>query len=344
MCALLYATATPESAHAGLLSSVSSFINQITNNAQKAGETANTQTVDLLSPSRSQSTSSSDSGTHSSDGVISVGSGPLRISTEDEIYIPDDDTISVYVAKKTDTLASVAKLYGVTPNTIVWANDLKDRKITEGQILTILPVSGIRHIIKKGDTLKNITAKYSADIDDVAVFNGITSETVLVVGDALIIPDGEVTETAPKTKDTKKDAKDKKDKNTKDKKSIKTIIAGLLKQDGYFVRPIRGGLRTTGLHGHNAVDLASSVGAPIMAAASGRVIIVKTGGYNGGYGNYIVVAHPNGTQTLYAHNSENDVSVGDNVEQGQVVARVGSTGKSTGPHVHFEVRGARNPF
>ena len=81
-----------------------------------------------------------------------------------------------------------------------------------------------------------------------------------------------------------------------------------------------------------------------MASASGEVIISRAGGWNGGYGSYVVIKHSNGTQTLYAHNSRNNVSVGDYVNQGDIIAFVGSTGKSTGPHVHFEIRGARNPF
>ena len=110
------------------------------------------------------------------------------------------------------------------------------------------------------------------------------------------------------------------------------------------MRPIIGGRRTQGLHGYNGVDLGVSYGSPIYAAAPGTVIISRNGGWNGGYGKYIVVSHPNGTQTLYAHNSDNVVFAGANVIRGQVIGFVGSTGKSTGPHLHFEVRGARNPF
>jgi murein DD-endopeptidase MepM/ murein hydrolase activator NlpD len=72
--------------------------------------------------------------------------------------------------------------------------------------------------------------------------------------------------------------------------------------------------------------------------------MATSGGWNGGYGTYIVIKHENGTQTLYAHNSSNTVSVGDEVEQGDVIGYVGQTGKATGPHLHFEVRGAKNPF
>jgi murein DD-endopeptidase MepM/ murein hydrolase activator NlpD len=110
------------------------------------------------------------------------------------------------------------------------------------------------------------------------------------------------------------------------------------------MRPIVGGVRTQGIHGYNAVDLAAPVGTSLMAAASGEVIIAKVGGYNGGYGSYVVIRHGNGSQTLYAHMSRVDARVGQVVSQGEVIGAVGSTGRSTGSHVHFEIRGAANPF
>ncbi|MEK7135159.1 MAG: M23 family metallopeptidase, partial [Patescibacteria group bacterium] len=108
--------------------------------------------------------------------------------------------------------------------------------------------------------------------------------------------------------------------------------------------PIRGGLKSQGIHGHNGVDLAAPVGTPIVASADGKVILSRTGGYNGGYGTYVVISHANGTQSLYAHMSANNVAVGEVVSQGQVIGAIGMTGKTTGPHIHFEIRGARNPF
>lgn len=111
------------------------------------------------------------------------------------------------------------------------------------------------------------------------------------------------------------------------------------------MRPVSGGVRTQGIHGYNGVDLASAYGAPIYAAAAGEVIISHSdGGWNGGYGNYVVIRHDNGTQSLYAHNSSNAVSVGETVTQGQVIGYMGATGKATGTHLHFEIRGATNPF
>jgi murein DD-endopeptidase MepM/ murein hydrolase activator NlpD len=91
--------------------------------------------------------------------------------------------------------------------------------------------------------------------------------------------------------------------------------------------------------------LAAPVGTLIKASAAGKVISsINNGGWNGGYGNYVIIAHDNGSQTLYAHNQKNFVTVGERVEQGEIIAKIGMTGKTTGPHVHFEIRGAKNPF
>ena len=99
-----------------------------------------------------------------------------------------------------------------------------------------------------------------------------------------------------------------------------------------------------GIHGYNGVDVSAPSGTPIYAAAGGTIVVAKGGGgYNGGYGNYIVIDHGNGTQTLYAHMSSLAVS-GGSVSKGSLIGYVGSTGRSTGNHLHFEVRGAKNPL
>ena len=111
-----------------------------------------------------------------------------------------------------------------------------------------------------------------------------------------------------------------------------------------FVHPLPGSIRTQGIHGYNGIDFGAPVGTPVRAAAAGSVIVAKGSGWNGGYGLYVVVKHGNGTQTLYAHMSRLAVSSGSNVSAGQTIGYVGNTGRSTGSHLHFEVRGARNPF
>lgn len=243
------------------------------------------------------------------------------------------DQITIYVVHKGDTLSGIAKMFNVTTNTIVWSNDIKGNTVSPGDRLVILPVSGVRHIVKKGDTLQSLAKKYSADADEIAQFNDLTASSKLSLDDMIIIPDGEMLAGHSTTKITT---------STSVKKVQQYLSAP--SYNGYFIRPIVGGVKSQGIHGHNGVDLVSSFGSSIMASADGEVIVAKSSGYNGGYGSYIVIKHDNGTQTLYAHLSGVQVSVGEQVSQGQVIGNMGSTGKSTGTHLHFEVRGARNPF
>lgn len=232
--------------------------------------------------------------------------------------------ISVYVVRSGDTIGAISEMFGVSVNTIMWANDLKSKTLKVGQELVILPISGVKHTVKSGDTLQSIAKKYRADLEDILSYNAIPSGAKLSVGDTVIIPDGVISATQS------------------------SFIAGGSSQktvaSGYYIRPINGGRKSQGVHGHNGVDLAAPVGTPIMASAEGKVILSRTGGYNGGYGTYVVVSHANGTQSLYAHMASNYVAVGDVVKQGQVIGTIGMTGKTTGPHIHFEIRGARNPF
>lgn len=232
--------------------------------------------------------------------------------------------ISVYIVRSGDTIGTIAEMFGVSISTIMWANDLSSKTLKVGQELVILPISGVKHTVKSGDTLQSIAKKYKADLEDVLSYNSIPSGAKLTVGDTIIIPDGVVSSTQS---------------TPSSGSSASTNVAS-----GYYVRPIKTGVKSQGIHGHNGVDLAAPVGTPIYASADGKVILSRTGGYNGGYGTYVVVSHANGTQTLYAHMSTNLVEVGDVIKQGQRIGAIGMTGKTTGPHIHFEVRGARNPF
>lgn len=236
--------------------------------------------------------------------------------------------ISVYIVREGDTLSEIAEMFGVSTNTIIWANDLRGTTIKEGQELVILPISGVRHVVKSGDTLKSVAAKYKADLNDILSYNGFTTGTKIKPGDVVIIPDGVISAT----------------QSSLAKTSGSQTSQGYPSYTGYYLRPLAGGRKSQGRHGNNGVDLAVPIYTPILASADGKVIVSRTGGYNGGYGTYIVISHANGTQTVYAHMSVNSVSVGEWVDQGQVIGAVGMTGKTTGPHLHFEVRGARNPF
>ncbi len=313
----------PQKAEAGFISALSSLF---TKSDAEASETlTNTQSLQSLSILETNGGVTGPTGgssvTIEDDTLVSE---PTVSPAGDDTFRPEAENISIYEVRKGDNLSQIAQMFGVSVNTIKWANSITGT-IHEGQILTILPVTGIKYTIKKGDTIASIAKAYKADADEIAAFNGI--EGALTAGQAIIIPD--VDAPAPKAN-----------------ASLSSVAsAGGKSLPGYFTRPIKGGVRTQGIHGHNGVDLASYFGAPIYAAANGEVIIAKSDGlWNGGYGNYVVIKHPNGTQTLYAHLSSVLVNAGQTVSQGDQIGKMGSTGKSTGTHLHFEVRGAANPF
>ena len=235
--------------------------------------------------------------------------------------------IRVYTVREGDSLSKVAEMFGVTTNTILWANDLpRATAIQPGDRLVILPIAGVQHTIARGDTLSSIAKRYQSDADEILSYNQLDSAADLVVGEQIIIPGGSL-HTAPARSTT-----------------VAASGATGAVSSGFLSHQVPGAIKTQGIHGFNAIDLAAGHGTPIRAAAAGEVIVSKSSGWNGGYGQYVVIRHANGVQTLYSHLMRNDVGVGDWVGQGQVIGGMGSTGRSTGTHLHFEVRGARNPF
>lgn len=256
-----------------------------------------------------------------------VSTGPIG---EDEIAEQGSSNgeIRVYTVRDGDSLSQIAELFGVTTNTILWANDLKSAtSIQPGDTLVILPIAGVRHIVKSGDTISTIAKKYDGDTEEILSYNQLSSADELSVGDTLIIPGGAL------------------HSQTSVSSIQPTRVSGVGSADSSgFSHPAPGSVKTQGIHGYNAVDLAGSYGSTVRSAAAGEVIVAKASGWNGGYGNYIVVKHANGAQTLYAHLSAVYVGVGAYVSQAETIGAMGSTGKSTGTHLHFEVRGARNPF
>ncbi|MFZ2038619.1 MAG: peptidoglycan DD-metalloendopeptidase family protein [Minisyncoccia bacterium] len=259
-----------------------------------------------------------------SDSALLSEAGPTSAAADAiEEY---NDQISVYTVHEGDTLSSIADMFDVSVNTILWANDVTVKTLKVGQVLVILPVSGIKYVVKKGDTIKSIATKYKGDIEEIISFNSLSADGLLIAGEEIIIPGGEEPITASTI--------------------IKTSNS-LPSYSGYFIRPISSACRRTqGLHGwnRNAIDFGCATGNSVYAAAAGKVLISRSSGWNGGYGSYVVIQHANGSQTLYGHLSSPMVSAGQKVTQGQVIGLSGNTGKSTGPHLHFEIRGAKNPF
>lgn len=237
------------------------------------------------------------------------------------------DQILVYIVQPGDTPGAIADEFGISLNTLLWANNIRSAKaIKVGDELVILPVTGVQYEVKRGDTLEGIARKFRGDAAEIVSFNGLGIGEPLEAGTIIIIPDGELV--IPPTPAARPS----------------TRFAGLPEHKGYYLRPIVGGRRSRGIHGFNGVDLADSCGSLVLASAGGTIIVTRTSGWNGGYGKYLVLSHPNGTQTLYAHLSGILASAGQIVSQGAQIAAIGSTGNSTGCHVHFEIRGAKNPF
>jgi len=252
--------------------------------------------------------------------------GPSGTIADVASFVPPD-RISVYVVRQGDTLSEIADMFDVSINTIIWANDLGNaRDVHPGDTLVILPVSGIERTIVKGDTLKSLAKKYGANADEIAQFNGLDSTVPLVVGSTIIIPGGEIA-----TPVTNTNSPVVRESNSSGSGSV---------SNGYFNNPVPGGIITQGLHGWNSVDIGAARGTPIYAAANGIVIIARANGaWNGGYGNYVVVSHSNGSQTLYSHMKSVVVSSGQSILRGQIIGYVGASGLATGPHLHFQKKG-----
>jgi len=310
--------------------SIPAFLASFTKETAAAESDYNSQTVPLLSPAVNIDPTPSVGG-----GDITIVGGTALISEDGpsgtaadiENALPEASAISVYTVHSGDTLSGIANMFGVSVNTIAWANSIQGRLIHEGQVLVILPITGVRHTVAENETLASIAKKYGGDLEEIANYNELATNVSLAVGQIVIVPDGVVA--APPSS------------------ALSTSLrgAGGPNLGGYYLWPVDGGVITQKLHGYNGVDIGAPTGTRILAAAVGTVILAKGGGgWNGGYGNYVVIRHDNGTQTLYSHMSQVLTSSGARVQQGSAIGMVGSTGKVTGSHLHFEVRGATNPF
>lgn len=251
---------------------------------------------------------------------------------------PLSDQINVYTVKEGDTLSQLAETFGISTNTIIWENNISGQKISIGKKLNILPVTGVKHIVKSGDTISKIADKYDADANDISVFNGISTGDKLTLGDIIFVPNGIIKPVVITSSSSSSGSS-----------SIRVGTSNTQVQSGYYIRPVTGqitspyGSRKGGFH--PGVDLAGTEGVtPIKVAASGVVIksvnscVKGRKSCGGGYGNYVEIEHPNGDLTIYGHMTKAIVSVGQLVSQGEPIGTLGSTGNSTGPHLHFEIR------
>ena len=266
------------------------------------------------------------SGADSSDNVFQESFLPYQSMASIFDNVQRNQVIK-YTVQPDDTLGQVANDFGVSVNSLIWANHLKDSDyLSPGQELKIPPVSGVLHIVKQGDTVESVAKKYSAKEEKIIEFNGLPKDGSLSVGQELVVPDGKIQIAGRAVAYTS---------------SVR--FARLPNLGGFFFLPAQGN-NWGRIHGRNGVDVANLCGTPIYSAAEGQVIAARESGWNGGAGKYIKISHGNELYTLYAHLSKLLIGPSGAVARGQIIGLMGSTGLSTGCHLHFEVHGARNPF
>jgi len=228
-----------------------------------------------------------------------------------------------YQVKKGETLASIASKFGVSIESIKWSNNLKSDLIKPGQVLKIPPEEGVIHKVVPGENIYSIAKKYNVPAQNIINFpmNDFVDldNFTLAVGQYLFVPGGKVVEKpAPATT-----------------RFVAQIQAGV-RGNSNFIWPTSGAITQYPVWYHMALDIANPGAPAILAADSGTVTFA--GCLSWGYGCHVILDHGNGYQTLYAHLSRYSVEVGQQVSQGQVIGVMGSTGRSTGVHLHFEIR------
>jgi murein DD-endopeptidase MepM/ murein hydrolase activator NlpD len=247
-------------------------------------------------------------------------------------------TVGEYTVQSGDALFSIAKQYNIKPETLLWANSavLQDTpdSLRVGQVLNVPPVDGVYYQVKQEDSLESIAEKFSANVDDIVNWPGnnidLTSQQV-TPGDYVMVPGG---------------------KREFVQWIIPTVARGRSGTSNVGGAACSGGpvgsgafIWPSGNHflsgndywsGHLGIDIAAGLGDPVWAADAG---VVTVAGWNdGGYGNVVMIDHGNGYITVYGHLSQVNVRTCQGVSAGTLIGLAGSTGNSTGAHLHFEVR------
>lgn len=270
-----------------------------------------------------------------SSAVVQGGTALVR----PEISPSDDSGVvgvrsetEAYVVQPGDTIGVVAERFGVSVNTILWENNLTERStIRPGDTLRILPLSGVTHKVKRGETLARIAQLYGVTAEAIITENDLIDDDALQINDELVIPGGKKLPTIAPTPVTQRTPRS----------YVGTVPAAAVTDTGTKLLWPTTVRRITQYFGwrHTGVDIASRESPPVYAAEAGTVVrAAGNGNWNGGYGNMVIIDHGNGLQTLYGHLKTLAVNVGDTVARGQAIAIMGNTGRSTGPHLHFEVR------
>lgn len=245
----------------------------------------------------------------------------------------------IHTVEEGDTIAGIASKFGVSTNTVLWANGLNGRDVIKvGDHLTILPTTGVLHKVASGETVLAIAQEYNAKASEIIAYNNLGEDAKVSIGQSLVIPEGYIApREAPQTVSQNTRIARDPDENEPTPPPQETKSAG-----AGFTWP------TTTKHlsqyfkgGHTGVDIDNRSRPSVFASQDGTVEFT---GWLGGYGNLIIVNHGAGLTTYYAHLDKFYVSAGQKVGKGAAIGKMGSTGRSTGPHLHFEVRRFGKPI
>lgn len=259
--------------------------------------------------------------------------GPILEGLQDthtDISVKPRSSIEDHEVETGETISSIAKKYGISIDTIKWANNLDNvDSVKPGDTLKILPVSGVAHTVKSGETVESVAKKYQADAQSIVdfPFNDVPDDFKLKIGQSLIVPEGQPEEVkvAPRARPQPQ--------FLAQGPASPVFDAG---GGARFVWPTAGQITQYFAWYHHGIDVANRA-APGISASDGGTVVVAGWPDNYGFGNRVVVDHGNGYRSLYAHMSNIYVSVGQTVSRGQIIGQMGSTGRSTGTHLHLEI-------
>ncbi len=263
--------------------------------------------------------------------IVSGGAAIVAptISEVGDSVAPRTD-VTEYEVQIGDTLGTIAQAHGISINTLLWSNSLSTRSVIRpGNKLTIMPVDGVQHKVKSGDTLIKIANKYDSDTEKILTFNNLADAGDLSIGELLLIPDGKLIASAPSR--TRSVAR----VFSTPTAAPSTPATPAPKSPGRMIWPTD--LRTiTQYYGwrHTGLDVDCHFTHHNYAADDGYV---QFAGWKGGYGLTVEINHGNGIVTRYGHHASLAVADGQQISQGTPLGVCGTTGRSTGTHLHFEV-------
>lgn len=259
-------------------------------------------------------------------GVLFDPQSITGLGTHTEGAVKGRSEIIDYKVENGDTISTIAGKFGISSDTVKWANNITDvNQIKPGQTLKILPVTGVAYTVKKGDTLASVAKNFSAEQQAILdfPFNDVPDDFSLKEGQSLIVPEGsppEIKVVRPRIQF----------------QTLGPVTSAFVAPGGaQFTWPTAGIITQYFSGYHPGDDIANSAAPPVYAADGG--VVVYAGWDNTGYGNRTDINHGNGYMTRYGHQSNIYVTVGQQVSRGQLIGQMGSTGRSTGTHLHFEI-------